>query len=81
MHMHIDLMTKVISLSEKAYWALRQLKRGKESFSDVVLRMTRDAEPSSLIDFAGRWEGDDADEVLSGVMRERESTATREHVI
>jgi predicted CopG family antitoxin len=34
-------MTKVISLSEKAYGTLKQLKLGDESFSDVVLRLAR----------------------------------------
>ena len=81
MHMYIDAMTKVISLSEKAYHALKKLKRGKESFSDVVIRITKDSEPNPLINFAGRWAGDDANEVLQILMREREATSTREHVI
>jgi len=81
MHMHIGPMTKVISLSQKAYEALKRQKRQNESFSDVVLRMTRGAEPSSIIGFAGRWSGDDADDVLQFVMREREAASVREHVV
>ena len=34
-------MTKVISLSEEAYATLRKFKLGDESFSDVVLRLSR----------------------------------------
>jgi hypothetical protein len=42
MHMCIhNRVTKVISLSEKAYTRLKQLKLGDESFSDVVLRLSR----------------------------------------
>jgi predicted CopG family antitoxin len=74
-------MTKVISLSEKAYHILKKLKRGRESFSDVVIRITKDAEPNPLINFAGRWAGDDANEVSQILMREREAASTREHVI
>jgi len=34
-------MTKTISLSEEAYEVLRRHKLGAESFSDTVLRLTR----------------------------------------
>lgn len=34
-------MTRVVQLSDAAYAHLRSLKRGDESFSDVVLRLTR----------------------------------------
>lgn len=33
-------MTKVVQLSDEAYSRLRRLKRGGDSFSDVVLRLT-----------------------------------------
>lgn len=32
-------MTKPVTLSEEAYRLLRELKRGGESFSDVVIRL------------------------------------------
>ncbi len=34
------IMTKVVQLSDEAYARLRILKRGGESFSEVVLRLT-----------------------------------------
>ena len=81
MYMYIYPLTKVISLSEKAYNALRRMKRGRESFSDVVIRLTRDVEPKSLLEFAGRWTGDDIDEVFESVLNEREVVAAREYRI
>jgi len=72
-------MTKVISLSEKAYRALRRLKKGRESFSDVVVRITGDIEPKSLLEFAERWTGDDIDEVFKRILNEREVVAAREY--
>jgi len=32
-------MTKMVQLSDAAYERLRSMKRGRESFSDVVLRL------------------------------------------
>ena len=71
-------MTKVISLSEEAYKALKRLKGEGESFSDVVMRMTKTAEPKSLLGFAGRWKGADKEMVFERVMAEREASKGRE---
>ncbi len=82
MHMHIDFaMTKVISLSEKAYETLKSLKRSGESFSDVVIRVASKERKKSILEFAGTWKGDDADEVLAQIMKDRERVEPREFVI
>jgi predicted CopG family antitoxin len=79
MHMHIAfLMTKVISLSEKAYETLKSLKKSGESFSDVVIRITSKEKKKSLLEFAGTWKGDDADEILAEIMKDRERVQPRE---
>jgi len=65
-------LTKVISLSEKAYATLRKRKRQNESFSDVVLRITGERERKSILDFAGAWKGDDIDAVFLVVRKDRE---------
>ena len=46
MHMH---MTKVISLSDKAYERLKMLKEGRDSFSDVVLRFAESADKKIVL--------------------------------
>jgi predicted CopG family antitoxin len=70
-------MTKVISLSERAYGTLRRLKRRNESFSDLVLRMAGEEDQKSILTFAGTWKGDDIEEVFSQIMKHRERSASR----
>lgn len=68
--MHI-FMTKVISLSDKAYDTLKMLKRGKESFSDVVLKVTK-KEKKPLLEFAGKWKNmDEMDKIFSNILERR----------
>ncbi|MFI5449681.1 MAG: antitoxin VapB family protein [Candidatus Bathyarchaeia archaeon] len=75
--MHIQtVMTKIISLSEKAYGTLKKLKRPNESFSDLVLRMSGQ-EKKSILEFAGTWKGSDIEEVFSQIMKDRERSASR----
>ncbi len=70
-------MTKVISLSNEAYQKLKNSKRPGESFSDVVLRVVGERKKKSLLEFSGKWAGDDADEVLGQIMKERERSSSR----
>ena len=78
MHMHIVFaMTKVISLSNEAYETLKNSKKPGESFSDVVLRVLKQKKKKSLLEFSGKWVGDDADEVLAEIMKDRERSASR----
>ena len=79
MHMHIVLsMTKVISLSKKAYQTLKDLKKPDESFSDVVLRMVGEKKKKSLLEFSGKWAGDDIDEVFAQIKKDREQSTSRQ---
>jgi predicted CopG family antitoxin len=70
-------MTKVISLSEEAYRELKKRKAGGESFSDVVLKMVRGKRSDSILQYAGKWVGDDADEVLRRLMKDRHAAKSR----
>lgn len=45
-------MTKTISVTDAAYEALMREKRDGESFTDVIIRLTKRAR---LSDFAGIW--------------------------
>jgi predicted CopG family antitoxin len=71
-------MTKVVSLSKKAYQTLKNLKRPNESFSDVILRVAGREQKKSILEFAGTWKGNDIDEVFSQVMKDRERSTSRE---
>lgn len=70
-------MTKVISLSEKAYETLKDMKKPGESFSDVVLRVAKPKKKKSLLEFSGKWVGDDIDEVFAQIKKDREQSASR----
>ncbi len=50
-------MTRVISLSDVAYNELKRLKEENESFSDVVLKITREGKKKNLMKFFGAWPG------------------------
>jgi predicted CopG family antitoxin len=70
-------MTKVISLSDKAYGTLKKQKRKDESFSDVVMRLSSEEKGKSILRFSGAWKGDDVDKVFSAVMKDRELSKSR----
>ena len=87
-------MTKVISLSDRAYQELRKRTampaRAKPAMTSIAAarhvrrreksgRWTVDGKRSdSILQHAGRWVGDDADEVLGRLMKERRATKSRE---
>ena len=51
--MYAQTLTKIISLSDKAYEALKKRKGKGESFSDVVARITQENQSKSVLSFAG----------------------------
>ena len=71
-------MTKVISLSDEAYARLKELKKGGESFSDVVIELSG---KKSLADFAGRWHGPkkELNSIEKAIMRDRLKSKWREN--
>lgn len=71
-------MTKGISLSNEAYKQLKKRKGKDESFSDVVLRMTKEKPMGSIMQFAGTWVGDDAEVIARQIAKDRETAKSRE---
>jgi predicted CopG family antitoxin len=73
-------MTKVISLSDEAYKRLYDLKKGKDSFSDIVMKVTEKEAKKPLTDFAGCWKGskDELDKIAKVLREEREETKFRD---
>lgn len=59
------MASRTISLDEVAYTRLRRQKRGGESFSDVVKRLTGKRSP---MEFAGAW-ADVPDEEIDRMKR------------
>ena len=79
--MYAQTLTKIISLSDKAYKALKKRKGKGESFSDVVARITQEKQSKSVLSFAGAWIGTDANKVAERVRREREVIVSREYAL
>ena len=82
MHTYIyisDIMTKVISISDDAYYALTELKEGKDSFSKVVLRIVKKVKKVSILEFTGKWKGskDELDKLFLEIKEERKKTKLR----
>ena len=49
------LGSKTINLDEEAYKRLKKKKKGNESFSEVVKRLTKPKKQKSLLSYAGEW--------------------------
>ncbi|HKZ63962.1 MAG TPA: antitoxin VapB family protein [Thermoplasmata archaeon] len=64
------MAVKTITVTEDAYAALAALKRGSESFSDVIRRLTKTNR--SLLEFAGDWK-----DIPKGRLREFEEWLKR----
>ncbi len=71
-------MTKVISLSDRAYAILAKLKKDGDSFSDVILRLAKKGEKRPLTSYAGKWAGEDAESVFHRVRADRKRVRSRE---
>jgi len=69
-------MTKVISLSDDAYSELTKLKREGESFSDIVLGLTK-KEKKPLSYFFGKLSKEDADIMEKSIKEMRKNAKMR----
>jgi predicted CopG family antitoxin len=54
------MATKTISITEEAYEALQREKKGKESFTDTILRITKKS--GKVSDCFGTWKITDEEE-------------------
>ncbi len=72
-------MTKVISLSDEAYQELEKLKEKGESFSDVVVKLSK-KEKKPLSYFFGKWPGpkEELDQLEKDINEMRKKTKMRD---
>jgi predicted CopG family antitoxin len=61
-HAYTDMATKTISVTDEAYKALLREKKGGESFTETILRIT--ARSGKLADCFGAWKMTDEEEAL-----------------
>ena len=71
-------MTKVISLSDSAYYDLKALKSEDESFSDVIIKLTEEIKKKKLLELAGAWsDAPEMDRIFKGIFEDRHKTKER----
>lgn len=72
-------MSKLVSLSDDAYGKLLKMKKGKESFSRVVLRLAEGKRKRSILRFAGIWKEDkEIGKTFNKIMNERRKFVYKE---
>jgi hypothetical protein len=71
-------MTKVFSLSKKAYQTLKDLKKPKRILLRRSLKNLKHQTKKSVLQFAGTWKGNDIDEIYTQIQNTREKTTSRE---
>ena len=47
---------KTITITEKAYTELKNLKREKESFSELIIRLANQTNGDKLMKYSGAWD-------------------------
>ena len=80
--MHVcKFMTKVISISDEAYADLSALKSKNESFSEIILELSREVKKKKLLGLAGAWkDAPEMDEIFKKILEERHLTKERKAV-
>ena len=69
---------KTLTISEEAYTALARLKERRESFTDVILRLTAKARRGTLLDYVRSMQPDEEfAENLEQVVQNRERSHVR----
>ena len=72
-------MTKIISIADDAYDALKTLKGKKDSFTDVIRRLSTKGKKRTIMDFAGMWkDNDEFDKIFSKIGKDRSKFKLRE---
>ena len=71
-------MSRLVSLSDKAYNTLLKMKKGKESFSDVVLKLADREKKKSIVNYFGMWKDDkEMDKIFKEILNERHRTKSK----
>tara|TARA_Y100000034_G_scaffold121794_1_gene166469 strand:- start:939 stop:1166 length:228 start_codon:yes stop_codon:yes gene_type:complete len=72
-------MTKVISISDEVYFELKAIKGEKESFTQLLNRLSFSSKNKGIMKFAGMWKSNkNAEKVYNKILKEREEINLRE---
>ncbi len=73
--MHV-CMTKVISISDDAYYALKKLK-ARSSFSEIIVNLAIEKAKRNIMEFAGTLSGKEGEEMKERIYEERKLKSKR----
>jgi len=77
-HTYTDMPTRTISITDEAYHRLALLKDDRDSFSDIILKMTGKV---NLLDFAGVLTKGESSKLRDRIRESREASKTRLHAM
>ena len=79
MHAYMHCMTKVISVADDAYGRLKKMKGEDDSFSDVVMELTKERRKKNLMKFAGVWKDKpEMDKIFEEIFAQRKNFRSRD---
>ena len=69
-------MTKVISISDKAYGELSRIKNN-DSFSEIIITLTKNVKKEAIFRFAGILNDDECDKIKKDIKETRKLKSGR----
>ena len=74
-------MVQMVSLSDKAYSILKNIKGRNESFSDIVLKLVETPKKADIMELAGAWKDmDEMDSIFHDILDKRRKYKGRARV-
>ena len=70
------IMTKVISISDEAYEALRKVKLNR-SFSEIIMHIMKEKNKDNLMNFVGSLSKSEADKIKKEIYSDRRLPSRR----
>lgn len=69
-------MTKIISISDKAYRELSKIK-DNHSFSEIIINLTKEKKKETIMEFRGVLNDKEADKIIKKIKEERKMKSWR----
>ena len=78
-HIHVGMATKNISITEEAYNRLANLKKGNESFSEIIVEITGRKKLSDFFGIISKETGDKLERAIEKGRKEHRKLTEERH--